>query len=127
MSTEEQKKKIIEHQLLQSRLEGLDKQRQLIANKILEINESVKAIEEVKLDDQIIFPLGSNTYATGKLTSDKVLVEIGADVVLEKSKEEAKSILINRKVELEQALKEIEKDMVSTAEQLQKLEKELQG
>ena len=126
MPTEEERKKVVEYQLLQNRLEGLNKQRELLSNKILEINESLKSIDAVEPDDQIIFSLGSNTYGFGKLTSNKFLVEIGADVILEKNKEEAKKILTDRKVELEQALKEIERDMISIARQIQDLERELQ-
>lgn len=121
MPTEEESKKVLKYQILQSRLNALAKQRDFIVSKILEISESLKSVEEIKQDDQIIFSLGSNTYGYGKLTSDKFLVDIGADVVLEKNKEETKEILTKRKIELEEALKEIENEIVSTANEIEKL------
>jgi len=76
----------------------------------VEIEESIKGIEELKKKgEDVLFSLGSQTYIPCKIIEkDKIIVEVGANVAIEKSLEEGKQILQKRKEEIEKAVEEIE-------------------
>lgn len=103
----------------------MEKQRDLILNKIGEIKSAMESLEEIKPNSNVIFSLGGETYACGKLSSDKLLVEIGAGVVLEKSKAQAREMLEKRERDLERILQDLEKELSTTSNYLTQVEKEI--
>ncbi|MEM5805440.1 MAG: prefoldin subunit alpha [Candidatus Aenigmatarchaeota archaeon] len=124
----ELRQKLIAYRVLEARLQGLIKQRELIANKILEINSTLESIKEIEKNHKyILFPLGSEAYVFGELKEkNKLLVEIGANVALEKNFEEGKNILEKRKAELEKALQEIQKELIVINASMENLAEEIE-
>jgi|YelNatPaOPRAMG01_1025707.scaffolds.fasta_scaffold02674_21 prefoldin alpha subunit len=106
----ELQEKILAHRLIEARIEGLLKQRETFIKNLVEIEESIKGIEELKKKgEDVLFSLGSQTYIPCKIVEkDKIIVEVGANVAIEKSLEEGKQILQKRKEEIEKAVEEIE-------------------
>jgi prefoldin alpha subunit len=106
----ELQEKIIAHRLIEARIEGLLKQREAFIKSLVEIEESIKGIDELKKKgENVLFSLGSQTYIPCKIIEkDKIIVEVGANVAIEKSLEEGKQILEKRKLEVEKAIANIE-------------------
>jgi len=104
--------KLLTYRFLEDRLNGLLRQRDMIADKISEMMSTLESIKEIdSAKDSILFPIGSEAYTFGKiLEKDKLIVEIGANIALEKTFKEGKLTLEKRKTELEKALQDIQKE-----------------
>lgn len=124
----ELQEKILAYRILQSKLEESLKQREILMNRIMEIENTIEAIEESgKNDKETLFPIGSDTFLLGKVTDkNKMLVGIGANILLEKSFEEGKESLNKNKVDLEIAMKEIQHEINHLSSDLQRLTPEIQ-
>ncbi len=128
VNQQELQEKILTYRILQARLESIVKERDLIANKIVELQTTITTVDEVKKSDgETLFPVGSEAYVSGKVTNkEKLIVEIGANVAMEKGFEEGKDILNKRKTELEKALGEIQKELSQISTTIQQLTPEIQ-
>src|SRR3990172_2953785 len=126
MTERQLQEKLLTYRLLESRLESLLKQREMIANKIMEIQITAESIDEIeKSKEEILFPLGSEAYTLGKATGKgKITVEIGANVALEKTVEEGKQTLRKRQQELGNVLQELQNNISEISKALPKLEAE---
>jgi prefoldin alpha subunit len=123
----ELQEKVIAYRILEVRLNSLLRQRDLVASKILELQGTLASIDEIEKSEEVLFPLGSDAYTFGKITEkNKIIVEIGANVALEKSIEESKELLKKRKAELENVLNETQKAISETSSALSSLSEEIQ-
>jgi len=141
----ELQEKLAAYRLLESRFDDLARQQNMFATKILEVQNTIASIDEIengkrgreedagkiadKMADKkdILFNVGSSTYINGTIDDkNKFVVEVGADVALEKTAEEAKAVLEERKKELQKAIEFLQKDMQSISEALQSIETDAQ-
>jgi prefoldin alpha subunit len=124
----ELQEKILTYRLLEARLDGLLKQRDMLASKLIEIQTTLASIDEIeKSKEEILFPIGAEAYAFGKVVDkNKLIVEIGANVALEKNVEEGKQILSKRMTEMESALSAMQKDMMEISAAMDQLGPEIQ-
>jgi len=135
----ELQEKLLAYRALEARVNSLAKQQSAFASKILEIQSTIESINEIKKGEKggkggkeakakdILFPLGSAAYTRGTVADkNKLIVEVGAGVALEKTADEAKEILEKRKKELEAAIDVLQKDMQSAASMMQKIEADAQ-
>jgi len=75
----------------------------------------------------VLFPLGSAAYTKGKVVDENnLIVEVGAGVALEKTADEANTILEKRKKELQDAMEVLQKDMQNIAATMQQIEADTQ-
>lgn len=120
--------KMLAYRILESKLDGLLKQRDMVASKLVEIQTTEASIDEIeKSNEEILFPIGAEAYISGKvIDKKKIIVEIGAGIVLEKTVEEGKQTLDKRKTEIEAALNDIQTDIARISSSLEQLEPELQ-
>jgi len=125
----ELQEKILTYRILQSRLDGLLKDRDLVANKIVELQTTITSIDEAKKSDgETLFHLGPEAYVSGKITNkEKVIVEIGANIALEKSFEEGKETLGKKKAELEKNLEDVQNEISEISSAIQELTPEIQA
>lgn len=126
------KEKLMAYRALESRISTLAKQQNMFASKTLEIQSTIESIDEIKKGDKgtndILFPLGSAAYTKGAVADkNKLIVEVGVGVALEKTSDEAKVILEKRKKELEQAIGLVQKEIQSISMMMQKIEADAQG
>lgn len=124
----ELQEKILQYKLLEDRLKQLAQQRSLLLSKLPEMEATKETLDEVlkSKENEILVSIGSATYAKGKLIkTDKVIVEVGANVALEKSIEGACEILEKRKKNLESAIKKFENEINVVYQTLIKLEPEI--
>jgi len=123
----ELQEKILVFRLLESRFENMVKQRDVLASKIVELQTTLNTIDEMKTGDDVLFSLGSSAYAKGKLSDkNKIIVEVGAGVVLEKGLDEAKQILSSRANEIQRVLMKIQRELTEISSELERLEPEIQ-
>src|SRR5438445_5754790 len=124
---EEFREKLLTYRYLEARLESVAAQKNLLINKILEITATLNSIQELEKNDNILFPIGSEAFVPGKiLEKDKIMVEIGANVVLEKNIEQAKVVLERRKKEIEKTNSELETEILQISNSLKRLAPESQ-
>lgn len=124
----ELQEKILSYRILQSRLESLIRGRELIANKIVEIESTLASIDEfVNSKEKILFSLGSETYVFGEVNEkEKLIVGVGAGIALEKTMDEGKNTLNKRKTELEKIILDIQKEVMKVSVAIEQLAPEIQ-
>ena len=129
MAEKQIQERLVGYRLLESRLDALFNQRDLVANKILEIQTTLESVDEIsKSDEEILFPVGSEAYTFGRAVDKaKLIVEVGAGVALEKTVEEGKQILNKRKEELQEVLQELLKNADEVAAAMESLQTEIEG
>lgn len=121
-------KKMIRYQILDSRIKALAERRDLLLAKMLEIENTLNSISEIKKTKgkEIFLPLGANVHVPGTIKkTKKMIVELGANVAVERNVKETKEILRKRKGILEGGLWSIEKEMVDLSGELSRLEPEI--
>jgi len=110
--------------LTQLTAEGLD--RALVA---------VDALDKAEVGQEMLVPIGSGSFVHGKLASkEKVVLNVGAGVSIEKTASEAKGILLIRKAEvldgskkLNDVLAKIDQEMQRIQAVMQQFEESAQG
>jgi prefoldin alpha subunit len=124
----ELQQKIMTYRILQSKLEDMMKQREFIMNRMVELQNTIESLENTqKSEGETLFPLGPEVYVFGKTTEkDKMMVGIGANIVMEKSFEEGKDTLNKRKNEVEKTLAEIQHEMNHLSAAIQEMTPEIQ-
>ena len=119
--------KILTYRIIEARIESLLKQREALGLKLMEIDTTLNGIDEIeKTEGEALFSLGSETYFFGKVLDKKrMIVEIGADIALEKTFEEGRQILKERKGEIENLIDNLESNVVQLSSGLQEMESQI--
>ncbi|MDP3640593.1 MAG: prefoldin subunit alpha [Nanoarchaeota archaeon] len=96
--------KYAEFQQLQQQAEQLQQQAHLMQEQIIELDTSLDGLRELEktaLATEILAPLANGIFVTASLTENKhVLVNVGADTVVEKPVPAARQLLEDQKREL---------------------------
>ena len=128
MEQKELQEKVMAFRMLESRLEALVKQRDFIVSRTMELQSTIDSLDQIEKSNEIMFPVGIDAYTVGKITDKKnVMITIGAGIVLEKNIAEAKETLAGRKVEMEQALQELQNSINNISAGLEQLGPEIQS
>ncbi len=119
------------YRALEGRISSLSRQHDMFASKIVEIQSTIDSINEISAQGKgtkdILFPLGSAAYTKRTvMDKDKLIVEVGAGIALEKTIDKGKAILEKRKKELEQAMGVLQKEMQNISGMMQKIEADAQ-
>lgn len=115
------------YRTLEARLEALAKQRDMVNAKLAEIISTISSIDEMeKNKENVLFKLGGEAYAHGNIADkENILVDIGAGIILEKSRQDGKILLNKRKEEMENILKEIQNNIMQLSDALGQLGPEI--
>ena len=97
----------MELQMLEAQSQEGQRQLNALKGAREEIDSATAAIEGTAASGKKMFPVGAGAYLPATTQGDKVLIELGAGVVAEKTREEAKKILANRAARIDEALKKI--------------------
>jgi prefoldin alpha subunit len=124
----ELQQKMLAYRILESRIDSLLKQREFLANKLVDAQTTLESIDEIeKSKEDVLFPLGSAAYTFGRIVDkNKMIVEVGAGVAIEKNFIEARDILNERKNDVENVLTTVQRNIQETSESLQMLEPQIQ-
>ena len=106
-------------------LEVLSGQSQNIQAVVGELNSTIKALEALEdagEDNEILLPLGSDTFVKARLTDkERILVGVGAGVSLEKANSDAVKTLESRREELSARLKQVQESYGKISGQVNQL------
>jgi prefoldin alpha subunit len=120
--------KLVRYQILEGRIKVSLKRREMLIAKIVEVEITLNSIEEVEKnkESEILLPLGSSVHIPGVLKDVKrMIVEIGADVAIEKDIESTKKILEKRKDLMNNGLQSMEIEITNITNELLRLEQEI--
>jgi len=120
--------KLVRYQILEGRVKALLQRREMLITKIVEVENTLTSMGEIEKEkeSEILLPLGSNVYIPGILKDvKKMIVEIGADVSLEKDIVDAKKILGERKDIMNNVLQSIEKVITNITNEMLGIEQEI--
>ena len=124
----ELQERILAYRILQSKLDDNVKERDLITNKLIEVENTLVSIDEMKeTKEETAFPMGSDVYVFAKNSNkEKLMIGIGANILMEKTFEESKEILNKSKKEFEKTLDDIQKEINQISCSIEEMTPELQ-
>jgi len=119
--------KVIIYQLLNKQLEELRRDAVIIQERLLELDGTRQAIEELKKPrEDVLIPIGSGFYLYGKITGKKILSNVGADVMVDRSVEDAIEMIEEKKKELERLKSDVERDTNNVVKTINEMLPEIQ-
>jgi prefoldin alpha subunit len=135
---EEIRRLLAAYQQYQAQAEGIMRQinlTQLTADGLDRALNAVDELNKAEVGQEILVPIGSGSFIHGKLASkEKVVLNVGAGVSIEKTASEAKEILLIRKAEvldgskkLNDVLAKIDQEMQRIQAVMQQFEESAQG
>jgi prefoldin alpha subunit len=135
---EEIRRLLAAYQQYQAQAEGIMRQinlTQLTADGLDRALSAVDELNKAEVGQEILVPIGSGSFIHGKLASkEKVILNVGAGVSIEKTAAEAKEILSIRKAEvldgskkLNDVLAKIDQEMQRIQSVMQQFEESAQG
>lgn len=105
----------VQYQQMQYQAEAVSQQINLIGYSIEECNRALNAISELEgipAEHEILVPIGYGTNVKAKLTKpENVIVEVGAQISVEKKLDDARKTLQTRKEELAKYLQNMQKNL----------------
>ncbi|HEV8290009.1 MAG TPA: prefoldin subunit alpha [Candidatus Norongarragalinales archaeon] len=124
MTNEEELRKIaFELQYLEAQAQDMQKQLQQVRLRLAENQAAIRGLENLAPNQDTLFPLGSGVMLkanTGKM--DKVLVDVGAGVAVEKPIPQALEVLRERHAALENMGQQISNAMTESAQKMEQLQ-----
>ena len=128
---DQMQEKMVLYQIIHQRLEELKQHITLIQQKMVELETTKQALEELKTvpdGKDILIPVGPGFFSPAKSTKvAKVLVEVGAGVMVKKTLEEAKDFVDRKKKEVEDASQHIQMEFSQLAEKANEIAAEVQA
>ena len=122
MSEEQAQQLMQQMQMLENDFAQLSQQESSIINIIREANSALHSINETKTQDESdgLVPIGMGVYVQSKIQSkDKVVVNIGSGIAIEKDQNSAINWLESRLKELEVALQNVNSQKQQVADNLE--------
>ena len=122
MSEEQAQQLMQQMQMLENHFAQLSQQESSIINIIREANSALHSINETKTQDEsdALVPIGMGVYVQSKNQSkDKVVVNIGSGIAIEKDQNSAINWLESRLKELEVALQNVNSQKQQVADNLE--------
>jgi prefoldin alpha subunit len=123
------KRKYQELQLLQEHMQRLSDQLQSLEQKTVEIDTIKQALEDlkdVKEGSEIQVPLANGLFVKAHIDkTDKLLINVGANTVVEKTREEALELVDKQGKELDKFKQQIMQQMSQVDEQAYMIEQEV--
>jgi prefoldin alpha subunit len=114
-----------------AQLEGLARQQQLIQMAVEEhvrARETVKQVTAGKPGDEILVPVGADSYIYAKTSDDRnAVVGVGSGVSIKRSPEEAEKLLDAKIDDLSRAFKSISDKAAQTEAMIQELSEKVQS
>jgi len=119
---EELRKLSVEMRFLEQTAETLQQRISMMNAAMTDLtyaNMTLEDIEKEKEDAELLVPIGGSAYVKAKLANpDKVVVGLGAGVSVEKTLQEAKTIVKERLDELEKAMASAQQQFAQVADRI---------
>jgi prefoldin alpha subunit len=125
-SEEEIQQLLQAYQRYQSEAEAIVRQEELFKISIDGCNKALKAIESMKtaeVGQNILVSIGEGSFIHAKLAStDKVILDVGANVSIEKNVDDAKETLSKRKDQLEEGVRKLNETLGQINQEMGKVQ-----
>ena len=126
VSEQDAKNLAMQHQEMQKRAEMTQQQMAAVQMAVDDCIRAIGAISELKdAEDgvEMMLPIGSNSYIHAKLNKiDKVVVNVGAGISVEKTLDDAKETLVKRSEQLGKILEQMNVSLGQIVQNLQAIE-----
>ena len=123
MSEEQQAQQLMQQlQMLENHFTQLEQQENTIVNIIREANSAIQSISETKTktESDSLVPIGMGVYIKSKIQSkEKIIIDVGSGVAVEKDQNSAINWLESRLKELEIALQNVSSQRKLVADNLE--------
>jgi len=123
---EEIRRLLAAYQQYQAQAEALMRQislTQLTAEGLDRALHAVEALEKAEVGQEIMVPIGSGSFIHGKLASkEKVVLNVGAGVSIEKTAAEAREILLVRKAEVLEGSRKLNEVLAKIDQEMQRIQ-----
>jgi len=124
----ELQEKIMEVNMLDSRMKQLEQSLNMIDQQIMEqqlLQLNIDEIKKVKKGQEMLFPLGKNVFVKGKIEDEKLLINIGGRVVVKKDGDKAKEIVERQKLQLVSVRNEINEEIEKIISEISLIEQSI--
>ena len=125
-SEEEIRRLLAAYQQYQAQAEGIMRQinlTQLTAEGLERAMGAVDALDKAEIGQEILVPIGSGSFIHGKLASkEKVVLNVGAGVSIEKTAAEAKEALKIRKAEVLSGAQKLNEVLAKIDQEMQRIQ-----
>ena len=123
---EEVRRLLAAYQQYQAQADGIMRQlsiTQLTAEGLERASAAVDALGNAEVGQEILVPIGSGSFIHATLASkEKVVLNVGAGVSIEKNADEAKDILKVRKAEVLEGSKKLNEILAKIDQEMQKIQ-----
>ena len=123
---EEIRRLLAAYQQYQAQAEAIMRQislTQLTAEGLDRALHAVEALEKAEEGKEILVPIGSGSFIHGKLASkEKVVLNVGAGVSIEKTAAEAREILLVRKAEVLEGSRKLNEVLAKIDQEIQRIQ-----
>jgi len=129
MSEEQAQQMLQQMQMLENMYAELSQKENSIRNIIRDADAAIKSIQELKVnpDSETLVPIGMGSYIkTKNIPNEKIVVNIGAGVAIEKDADAALSYLESKIKELEVAFQETSSQRQQIAANLEQGKQQMQ-
>ena len=120
----------MEYQALDQHIKQLQRQLEVIANQLMELSVTSIGLDDfdkIKPGNEIFVPVSSGIFAKGSITSTtELLVNVGANVVVQKDIESTKMLIHNQIEEIQKIQRQAMGDLEKMTNRAGHLEMELQ-
>jgi prefoldin alpha subunit len=81
-------------------------------SELMMTSETIKTLEKLKPETEILVPIGSNSYLTAKIVhTDRVIIGLGAEISAQKRSAEAIQMLEDRMTEVGNAIEQMRQEL----------------
>ncbi|MBR9699178.1 prefoldin subunit alpha [Candidatus Woesearchaeota archaeon] len=129
MDQEAMQKKFMEYQMLDQRVKQFHEQIQMADQQMVEIAATIASLEEfsaLEEGTEILVPINNGIFAKASLKKeDKLRVNVGSSIVVDKTFDQAKELIENQKKEIEKVRTQLTANIEVLMKRASELEKEL--
>jgi len=106
---------------LEDAVRAVNQQIQMLSTVIQDTEAAIAALKALKEKGSGLVPLGAGVFIPVEMKEEKAVVGVGANVLMEKSMEEAVSILEKRRESAKKALEQAKKQHMALMEQARRV------
>jgi len=126
LSEEDIQKMAVSHQQMEYQAKAISQQINLVKESINDCDKAIYTIiglEGIKEEHEMLVPIGSGANIMARINkADKVIIEIGAGISVEKNSDEAKQSLMVRKEELAKFHEKLQTDLNELVDKIKEIE-----
>jgi prefoldin alpha subunit len=129
MEEKDMQRKYMEYQMLDEKIKDLNQKKEVVEQQLMEILATIESIDNLsasKDKSEILVPANKGIFAKAVLKKeDRLLVNVGSSVVVDKSFEETKALIVKQKNELEEVMVMIKENIRRLVARAALIEKDL--